>query len=71
MARTWMADCEPSITQDTTWESDKNSIKHHIQELQEVSPHKAARYRKDSMLDNYERPITAPWNGQYEIYWRD
>ena len=34
-------------THDTTWESDKNTIKHHIQESQEASPfptgdHKAA-----------------------------
>ena len=38
------------LTQDTTWESDKNTIKHHIQESQEVSPfsagdHKAAMNR--------------------------
>ena len=35
------------LTQDTEWESDKNTRKHHIQESQEVSPsltgdHKAA-----------------------------
>ena len=28
----------PHLTQDTTWESDKNTIKHNIQESQEVSP---------------------------------
>ena len=37
----------PQLTKDTTWESDKNTRKHHIQESQEVSPspagdHKAA-----------------------------
>ena len=38
-------------TQDTTWESDKNTRKHHTQENQEVSPfqagdHKAARNKQ-------------------------
>ena len=28
----------PHLTQDTTWESDKNTKKHHIIESQEVSP---------------------------------
>ena len=37
----------PHLTQDTIWESDKNTRKHYIQESQEVSPfptsdHKAA-----------------------------
>ena len=41
------------MTQDTIWESDKNTRKHHRQESQEVSPfpagdHKAARNRQDS-----------------------
>ena len=44
----------PHHSQDTTWESDKNTRKHHIQESQEVrsSPagdHKAAMNRQDSM----------------------
>ena len=39
---------------DTTWESDRNTWKHHTQEIQEVSPfpagdHKAARNRQDSI----------------------
>ena len=44
----------PHLTEDTIWESDKNTKKHHIQKSQEVSPspagdHKAARNRQDSM----------------------
>ena len=44
----------PHLTQDTTWESDKNTRKHHLQESQEVSPfpavdHKAAMNRQESM----------------------
>ena len=44
------------MTQDTTWEGDINTRKHHIQESQEVSPspagdHKAAMNRHDSMAD--------------------
>ena len=44
------------LTQDTTWESDKNTRKHHIQEGQEVSPfpagdHKAAMNRQESMTN--------------------
>ena len=40
----------------TTWESDKNTRKHHIQESQEVShfpagDHKAAMNRQGSMTD--------------------
>ena len=46
----------PHLTQDTTWESDKNTRKHHIQESQEVSPfpagdHKAAMNRQESMTN--------------------
>ena len=46
----------PHLIQDTTWESDKNTRKHHIQESQEVSPfpagdHKATMNRQDSMTD--------------------
>ena len=44
------------LTQDTTWESDKSTRKHHIQESQEVSPSptgdlKASTNRQDSMTD--------------------
>ena len=44
------------LTQDTTWESDKNTRKHHIQESQEVSPfttgdHNAALNTHDSKTD--------------------
>ena len=44
----------PHLTQDTTWESDKNTRKHHKQESQEVSPfsagdHKAAMKKQESM----------------------
>ena len=47
----------PHVTQDTIWESDKNTRKHHMQENQEVSPfpacyHKAARNGQDSMTWN-------------------
>ena len=46
----------PHLTQDTTWESDKNTRKHHTQESQEASPfpagdHKAAMNRQDSTTD--------------------
>ena len=46
----------PHLTQDTTWQSDKNTGKHHIQKGQEVSPfpagnHKAAMNRHDRMTD--------------------
>ena len=46
----------PHLTQDTIWESDKNTRKHHLQESQEVSPfqggdHKVAKNRQDSMAD--------------------
>ena len=46
----------PHLTQDTTWESYKNTRKHHIQESQEVSPfqvgdHKAAMNRQESMTN--------------------
>ena len=44
------------LTQDTTWESNKNTIKHNIQESQEASPfpagdHKAAMHRQKSMTN--------------------
>ena len=43
-----------NLNQDTTWESDKNTRKHHIQEGQEVNifsagNNKAAMNRQDSM----------------------
>ena len=43
-------------TQDTTWESDKNTRKHHIQGSQEVSPfpagdHNVAMIRQESMTN--------------------
>ena len=50
----------PHLTQDTTWESDKNTKqkykKHHKQESQEISPfpagdHKAAMNRQESMTN--------------------
>ena len=49
----------PHLTQETIWESDKNTRKHHIQESQEVRPfpagdHKAAMNRQDSMTDKHE-----------------
>ena len=47
---------EPHFTQDTTWQSDKNTRKHRIQKGQEVSPfpagnHKAAMNRHDRTTD--------------------
>ena len=44
----------PHLTQDTTWESDKNTRKHHTQESQEASPfpagdHKAPINRQERM----------------------
>ena len=40
----------PHLTQDTIWESDKNTRKHQIQESQEVS--QAAKNRQDSLTRN-------------------
>ena len=65
----------PHLTQDTIWESHKNTRKHHIQESQEVSPfpagdHKAARNRQDRMTltkVKHETQIikeASPWNGR-------
>ena len=52
----------PHLAQDTTWESDKNTRKHHIQQSQEVSPpppppgdHKAAMNRQESMTDTINK----------------
>ena len=44
----------PHLNQNTTWESDKNTIKYRIQESQEVSPflagdHKAAMNIQENM----------------------
>ena len=44
----------PHLSQDTTWESDKNTIKHTSQESQDASPfpagdHKAAMNRQESI----------------------
>ena len=49
------------LTQETIWECDKNTRKHHIQESQEVCPfpagdHKALRNRQDSMTKNTKDP---------------
>ena len=46
----------PHLVQDTTWENDKNTRKHHIQESQEVSPfpaddQKAAMNRQEGMTN--------------------
>ena len=35
----------PHLTQDTVWESDKNTRKHHIQDSQEVSPFPAGDHK--------------------------
>ena len=61
----------PHLTQDTTWESDKNTIKHHTQESQGVSPFPARDYKaamstadtkhKKQKESTKEAP---PWNGQ-------
>ena len=46
----------PHLTQDTTWESDMNTLKHHIQQSQVISPflagdHKAAMNRPEGMTN--------------------
>ena len=51
----------PNLTQVTTWESDKNTRKHHIQDSEEDSPfpaggHKAAMNKHDSMTCNKKDP---------------
>ena len=45
----------PHLTKDTTWESDKNTRKHHILESQKASPfaagdHKAAMNKQDLIV---------------------
>ena len=50
----------PHLTQDTTWESDKSTIKHHTQESQEFIPfpagdHKTAMNRQDSLTNTKHR----------------
>ena len=37
----------PHLLQDTTWDSDKNTRKRHIQESQEVSPFPAVDHKAD------------------------
>ena len=65
----------PHLTQDTTWENDKNTRKHHTKESQGVSPfptgdHKAAMNRLDSLTDTKHEQQKGPtkealpWNGQ-------
>ena len=70
----------PHLTQDTIWESDKNTRKHHTHKMQEVSPFpvgdlKASKkqtrqYDKDKhetqITNNKKGPTkeTPPWNGQ-------
>ena len=64
------------LTQDTVWESDKNTRKHHTQESKEVNlfpagDHKAARNRQDSMPKTKKIHKKAlPWTSQSENYWR-
>ena len=56
-------------------ESDKNTRKHCIQEIQEVSPfpagdHKAAMNRQESMTNTKHKgstKVAPPWNGQTKI----
>ena len=50
----------PHLAQDTTWESDKQTRKHHTQESQEVSPfpagdHKATMNRQESMTNKKQK----------------
>ena len=47
----------PHLTQNTTWVSDENTRKHHIQESQEINPFRAGDHtpvvnRQDSMARN-------------------
>ena len=53
----------PHLTQDTIWERDKHTRKHHIQKSQEVShfqagEHNAAKNRLDCITDKHETHIT-------------
>ena len=60
----------PNLTLDTTWESDKKTLKHNIQENQEASPfpagdHKAAMNRQESMTNTkhiHERSTALEWS---------
>ena len=58
----------PHLTQDTIWESDKHTRKHHKQENQEVSPfpagdHTVTRYDTNNKYKDSTKEAT-PWNGQ-------
>ena len=51
----------PQLTQDTTWESDNNTRKHHKQESQEANPfpaggHNAAMNRQTRNINNKNGP---------------
>ena len=69
----------PHLTQDTTWKSDKNTRKHHIQESQEVSPfpagdHKAEMNRQECMKNTkhkWQKKSTKEarhWNSQLKRF---
>ena len=40
------------LTQDTTWESDKNTRKHHVQESQEVNPFPVGAMNRQESMTN-------------------
>ena len=48
----------PHLTQTTTWESDKNTRKHHIQESQEFSPSPAGDHKEAEMNRQESMPNT-------------
>ena len=48
----------PHLTQDTAWESDKNTRKHHIQESQEVSSFPTSD-NKDARHDSIAKTNTS------------
>ena len=45
----------PHLTQEITWASDKNTIKHRIQESQRVSPFPAGDHRAAKQQNHYHR----------------
>ena len=61
---TWPKTPHGNVIKTWTWECDKNTRKHHLQESQEASPcpagdHKATMNRQDSMI-NMKQPKTNP-----------
>ena len=53
----------PQLTRDTIWESDKNTIKHNTQEIQEVSHFLGCKEQQRQKWKGSTKEAP-PWNGQ-------